>query len=91
MNSIHDLRFLNLALLDLLMTFAIAVLIAWRTRFRFRWVLPVCLAVAVLAHWAPGRADHPESRLGPVPETSEALREAPVHRNRPRVTPPRPD
>ena len=37
MNSIHDLRFLNLALLDLLMTVAIAVLIAWRTRFRFRW------------------------------------------------------
>ena len=54
MNSIHDLRFLNLALLDLLMTVAIAVLIAWRTRFRFRWVLPVCLGVAVLAHWALG-------------------------------------
>jgi hypothetical protein len=54
MNSIHDLRFLNLALLDGLMTVAIAVLISWCTRFRFRWVLPVCLGVAVLVYWALG-------------------------------------
>ena len=52
MNSIHDLRFLNLALVDLLITLAIAVLISWRTRFRFRCVLPVCLGVAVLVQWA---------------------------------------
>ena len=29
------------------MTVAIAVLVSWRTRFRFRWVLPACLVVAV--------------------------------------------
>ena len=68
MNSIHDLRFLNLALLDLLMTVAIAVLIAWRTRFRFRCVLPVCLGVAVLVHWALGEPTTLNHALGLSPK-----------------------
>ena len=68
MNSIHDLRFLNLALVDLLMTLAIAVLISWRTRFRFRCVLPVCLGVAVLVQWALGEPTTLNHALGLSPK-----------------------
>jgi hypothetical protein len=68
MNSIHDLRFLNFALVDSLMTLAIAVLISWRTRFRFRWVLPVCLGVAVLVHWALGEPTTLNHALGLSPK-----------------------
>jgi|LakMenEpi03Aug12_release.lakeMendotaPanAssembly.Ray.scaffolds.fasta_scaffold1629813_1 hypothetical protein len=68
MNSIHDLRLLNVALLDLLMTVAIAALVSWRTKFRFRWVLPVCLGVAVLVHWALGEPTTLNHALGLSPK-----------------------
>jgi len=78
MNSLHDLRLLNLAVLDLLMTVAIAVLVSWRTRFRFRWVLPACLVVAVLVHWAVGEPTTLNHALGLSPKP-------PRHRETPRI------
>ena len=77
MNSIHDLRFLNLALLDLLMTVAIVALVSWRTKFRFRWVLPTCLGVAVLVHWALGEPTTLNHILG-------LSSKPPRHREKPR-------
>jgi len=78
MNSLHDLRLLNLAVLDLLMTVAIAVLVSWRTRFRFRWILPACLVVAVLVHWALGEPTTLNHALGLSPKPAR-------HRENPRI------
>lgn len=78
MNSIHDLRFLNVALLDLLMTVAIAALVSWRTRFRFRWTLLACLGIAVLVHWAWAEPTTLNHALGISPKP-------PRHRQHPRL------
>jgi hypothetical protein len=52
MKNIHDLRFLNFALMDLVITVLISFLVSRYTRVSFRWILIGGLILGAVVHWA---------------------------------------
>jgi len=51
MKNIRDLRFLNFALMDLVITVLISLLVSRYTRVSFRWILIGGLILGALVHW----------------------------------------
>ena len=52
MKNIHDLRLLNFALMDLVITVLISFLVSRYTRVSFRWILIGGLILGAVVHWA---------------------------------------
>lgn len=76
MHSVHDLRVLGFALLDLVITVLISFLISRYTKVSFRWILIAGLILGVLVHWA---LDQPTTLNHTLGLSSKPLR----HREKP--------
>ncbi len=76
MKNIHDLRFLNFALMDLVITVLISFLVSRYTRVSFRWILIGGLILGALVHWV---VDEPTALNHALGLSSKPLR----YRDRP--------